>query len=419
MAEEKKRTQTEILKHYLLEKDNAYLLNDNNNGKTIMLSGAWGSGKTHFWKEEIEDDLKTKLNNKDSHEEDKSKACIYVSLYGKTSIESIELDIYMKAYQNIVGDADFVSKTCSVFTNLGKNLGNMAHKGVGGMFSWMENLVDKDKFNKAGEYLENGGVICFDDFERKSKDIDLNDLFGFISQLALEYNCKIIIILNSDIFEGKEAEIFHRVKEKTISKYFYFNPSIEELFISISNNSKYNTLNKYKPNILSAIKETKELNARIYTQVLDNCLEWIEVKELLNKNIIRVLTLSTFNFVLNHIIFDFRDKYNISNNNNNNNNNMLFKYKEINFNNFNLNKILREIPDSPYNNNKIINLNEEKFIEYLLSKNSINDNTAVIENKDKIKSLWKYGYRLRYLHLVDNITYNKIANFIRTGILLP
>lgn len=46
-----KMSNTKTLKKYLLENENAYLLDDNNNGKTILFSGSWGSGKTHFWKE--------------------------------------------------------------------------------------------------------------------------------------------------------------------------------------------------------------------------------------------------------------------------------------------------------------------------------------------------------------------------------
>ncbi len=76
-------------------------------------------------------------------------------------------------------------------------------------------------------------IVCFDDFERKSEKIDLNDLFGFITQLSIDMNCKVVIILNSDVFKGEEAKIFQNVKELTVNKFLKFNPSTQYLFNSI------------------------------------------------------------------------------------------------------------------------------------------------------------------------------------------
>ncbi|CAA6817212.1 MAG: Unknown protein [uncultured Sulfurovum sp.] len=445
----------ERLENYLL-KERTFLLDDINNGKTIMISGAWGAGKTHFWKEEIAKEQKKvqkdgKEVNKYTAEEyneglhsklkGKEKACVYVSLYGKTSIEAIELDVYMKAYQNIVGDADLVSKTCSVFTNVGKNLGNMAHKGAGGAFSWIENLVDKDKFDKAGKYLENGGVVCFDDFERKSKEIDLNDLFGFISQLALEYRCKVIIILNSDVFKGKEAEIFKNVKEKTVNKFLYFEPTIEELFNSIAKDEKYSILYDYKSDILKAIEETEELNARIYIQVLDNCLEWLIVKASLDAKIVRVLVLGTFNFVLNHMVLDYQEidfkEFRIRNSgfaSNDTSTHGILQYNIVEFYSSifkGYNKIAAKT-NIAYRQ-KVSRQSEGNFLKSLkLKVTKVNtDKNSIIseknqeehlywinENEQKLKALWKYGYRLYYVADVDEETYNEIAQFIKSGILI-
>ncbi len=67
---------------------------------------------------------------------------------------------------------------------------------------------------EAKSYLVDGGIVCFDDFERKSKKIDLNDLFGFITQLSIDMNCKVVIILNSDVFKGEEARIFPKCKRE-------------------------------------------------------------------------------------------------------------------------------------------------------------------------------------------------------------
>jgi len=293
--DEKELSNKEKLENYLLLDKNKtpFLLDDNNNGKTIMLSGAWGAGKTHFWREEIEPKLAKELK-------DKKKACIYVSLYGKDNLDTLKKEIYIKASS----EKELLSKEVSTFGFDALSSIKDSDLKIGQALNAIGGLYNKHKSDKGIKRLKGGGIICLDDFERKSKQIDLNDLFGFISQLAIEMNCKVVIILNDDVFTGKEAEVFRNVKEKTVNKFFYFEPTIDELFESISDNVKYNDLEDYKEDILNAIKETEELNARIYIQVLDNCLEWLNApNKTLDEKIVRVLILSTINFILNHLVF--------------------------------------------------------------------------------------------------------------------
>jgi len=198
---------TERLKQYLIDGNNSFLLDQNNNGKTIMLSGAWGAGKTHFWQNEIEPILGEKLKQED-------KACVYVSLYGKESISEVKFEIFKEAYNAIV-DQDIISKGASLLSSIAPNFGE---KSLSDIF---DKLNKKEKDSKSKEILNGGSVICLDDFERKSKNINLNDLFGLISHLAISLNCKVVIILNSDVFEVEEAEVFKQVKEKTMNKFCY------------------------------------------------------------------------------------------------------------------------------------------------------------------------------------------------------
>ncbi len=287
----------EILKKYLTDGEDSYLISSNNNGKVIMLSGKWGSGKTHFWKNDIAtDEFKQKLTSKES-------AYSYVSLYGKSSIEEIENDIFAQIYFSAIGGDNLVTKTFSTFTKYSKRYGNIFSSFD---FSKLaEGLEGEQKDNKeriALERLKNGAIICFDDFERKSKDIDLNDLFGFITNLTIEFNCKVVIILNDDVFEGEEKKIFSNVKEKSVSKFLKYEPDIAQLFETIFNSDKrYRVLDENKDIILNTIEETKELNARIYIQVLDNLVEWI-INQDKSDEVLRCLILVNINFVLYHNI---------------------------------------------------------------------------------------------------------------------
>ncbi|MCB4782668.1 MAG: hypothetical protein LGB70_07475, partial [Sulfurovum sp.] len=416
------------LKEYLVGAG-GYLLNDDNNGKTVMLSGAWGSGKTHFWQNEIEEDLTKELK-------EKNKACVYVSLYGKDNIEVIKSEILQKAYSGVKKENTKQTKAISAFGMGTKILAGISIFGIKvdaqDISNETKNYYDEKKIEEATDFLSDGGLICFDDFERKSKKIDLNDLFGFISQLAIDMNCKIVIILNSDVFEGEEANVFKTVKEKTVNKFFYFEPTIEELFNSIyESNEKYKKLDVYRAKILKAIEETEELNARIYIQVLDNCLEWIE-----NRNEgtgLKVLVLVTVNFILNNFVLDYLIPKRIEGG-------MSVPYHSIRY------KIFKKYPTqiadsiSRVNSTTMAEFREEislRDYEKLIGniERVLNGKTkegqpiytaAIQENyfnflnnkKNEIKAIWKYGYELYCMDTIDEATYKVIANFVKSGILL-
>lgn len=291
-------------------------------------------------------------------------------------------------------------------------------------FEKLENVLDDNKLKKTIEYLNSGAIICFDDFERKSKDIDLNDLFGFITQLTLNFDCKVVIILNDDVFEGVEKDVFSNVKEKSVSKFLKYQPSIRDLFKSIifQKNSeeefKYSKLRKYLKVILKTIEETQELNARIYIQVLDNLVEWIKNKDK-SDDVLRCLILVNMNFILYHTIFSIREINKIS------------KEKESNNYLYHLEKLFNRGYNYLYNPSDHIGyLEVENFGIYLskMIEKVINEKDSseerVKEKKQFIEDnliLFKSDYFANKLDIsknVDDNTFQKINNFIETGILI-
>lgn len=414
---------TEELKKYLINEDDGYLLNDGNNGKTIMLSGKWGAGKTHFWREEIEPSLSANLK-------DNNKACVYVSLYGEDDLQDLKNKVLFSAYESVKGENQDKQKVLSVFGIGARALAGIRAFGFNFDFT---NIVDESKEHIESEILEeskellDGGLICFDDFERKSKQIDLNDLFGFITQLTIEMNCKVVIILNSDVFEGEETNIFKTVKEKTVNKFFYYEPSIEELFKLIyASNKKYNKLDDYKEEILQAIEEIGELNARIYIQVLDNCLEWITKKY--EVNYIRVIVIATSSFVSSSLILNYEKKTQkripmVSGTS------TVIEYIELE----RFHKVVRdkfthwltELPCVTKSYDAIIEdiqnrlRGKTKEGTFIFSDNEQSTvNKQLKDNEILLKTIWKYGYQLYYFSDVEEEAYFDIKNFIEKGILL-
>lgn len=407
---ENKKSNQQRLKEYLVG-EKGYLKSDISNGKVIMLSGKWGSGKTHFWQNRIQ----TVLNGK---EKEKKIPNNYISLYGKTTIEEIRNEVFLKIFESMdifkIDDKSFglakntanlvadLTKTVSVF---GFNLD--LSKIVDKSFEKLEKVNEDKKEEKTKEILNSGAIICFDDFERKSKDIDLNDLFGFITHLAIEFKCKVVIILNDDVFEGVEKKIFSNVKEKSVSKFLKYEPTIKELFEIIFSDERYTKLEEHKEIILKTIEEIEELNARIYIQVLDNLVEWVGKNQEKSDEVLICLIFVNINFVLYHTIFyKFQEKYLIKDFND--------KLKVIS-NNFDSRNVVTARSQAKFYESFDDYLNN--FERSVHNDNQVSEREFIKDNKKSYKSKF-YANKLDISKNVDDKTFQKINNFIETGILI-
>jgi hypothetical protein len=273
------------LETYLIGDDNSYLKNKISSGKITMISGKWGSGKTHFWENRIRKKI------------DKN---IYISLFGKKTIQDIENEILTKSFilkNNVKVDKNYLNYISS-FCSITKNITNLIIPKSGDTIDKIkETITDKLSNN----FINSDTIICFDDFERKSKNIDLNELFGFINQLTINTQCKTIIILNSEVFQDKDKKTFIEVKEKTISKYLHFEPTVTELF-EILFSKEYSILEKHKKDILYMFIQTNIINARIILQVLTNLKEWCTMnKDYSSDKWIKIFVLVNIHYILYHI----------------------------------------------------------------------------------------------------------------------
>ena len=71
-------------------------------------------------------------------------------------------------------------------------------------------------------------IICFDDLERKGDNLKIKDFLGFVNLLKEQRNCKVVLILNNNAFDGEEFEDFNRYFEKTVDTRIEFDPSPRE-----------------------------------------------------------------------------------------------------------------------------------------------------------------------------------------------
>lgn len=336
-------------------------------GFVVALNGEWGIGKTHFWNTFIEKNLiKEKQENK----------IAYVSLFGKDKLSDIESDIILQ-----------VSKRAKIKENLDKYIGSIGIYGA--KISSLLALIPKSDFRDT--------IICFDDFERKSKKIDSEDILGLITQFKEQKNCKIIMIYNEiNIFD---KEVLSNYKDKVIDYELHYKPTVKESYLTVSNRLKAFTsyplkyLNSKGINNIRVIKRL--INSLNDFEFLANeLIDYPIIEEEIIYNLMRLSTVNAkySDFDLNKLI-KYVEKKRLSENKNfdidNESENMLYLLDINNdyfFSNDILENIIYYIKNSIIDKESLLKIIEEKKLSYEKDKIGIEVRNIYLE----------YTYNLKY-----------------------
>ncbi len=170
----------------ILQRDNAVC---------VVLDGEWGVGKTTFWK--------------NFSAENFDKNSVYVSLFGKESIQEIKQEIGIQIYKRNKYISEFSKKARHLkFDKVIDEITPKLGSAVIGCISFFEKKDFKDI------------IICFDDFERMSDKINLKDVLGLISEYKEQQNCHIVMILNHSKMTASAKEIQKEDKKNLEDKEF-------------------------------------------------------------------------------------------------------------------------------------------------------------------------------------------------------
>ena len=208
--------------------------------RAILVDGPWGVGKTY----QILQFLK-----KDSSNKKNESKIIYVTLFGKTTIDEIHTDIYSKLHPikngakkvvqiipkvaplfgtvgNIVSNMEF-----ALNTNEQKNdsIGKNIEKAVQDVQNLADNINAVDNNEKTIKKTKNKTIVILDDLERiDSKKIPYGDLLGYINNLFLQ-NIKVIVVCNSKEINGNDFTSF---KEKVIDREYKISATNPQIIAS-------------------------------------------------------------------------------------------------------------------------------------------------------------------------------------------
>lgn len=214
-----------------------FYINLESPGYAVLITGEWGSGKTHQVLQAIPLDLQC-----------------HISLFGINKPEEVYGTVFAKMYPGKHFAKKFLELTKDVsgeFSNVTFGAGGL----VGGLISpLIKQTVDKKK------------IIIFDDLERCS--IPNTDILGVINQYVEHHQCRVIIIAHDE----KTHSEFISSKEKVIGHTIKVTPQIDEaaaLFFSLNRN--INNFSYIKPIIKSAFLKTDCKSLRILKGVISDC----------------------------------------------------------------------------------------------------------------------------------------------------
>lgn len=213
-----------------------YLKMDTN--YALMITGDWGAGKTYYFKHTLKDKISLTPVYKDNA---KKYRPILVSLFGLKSVEEIQAEIFLCLYPFL--------KNAKL--KLAATIGKAVIKGILNLKGLGEYSTFVDEVEEVGKTVEKKNlikfeelVICFDDLERISPNLKIEELIGLINSLVESENVKVLIIAN----QGKGSlndEKYKEIKEKVIGNTIEFIPSISDSYDSILKD-KFSGFKEYK-----------------------------------------------------------------------------------------------------------------------------------------------------------------------------
>lgn len=163
-------------------------------GYAVLITGSWGSGKSHQTKIAIGSD------------------CYYVTLFGLNSAE----EVYSSVFAKMSPSKAKAKEIGSFFQELGLEFSG-AKLSLGGLASGVVNALIR-------EQVDNEKTIIFDDLERSN--IPLKVCLGVINKYVEHHGCRVVVIAHDE----KLAEGFLEAKEKIFGHNIRVVPQREAAF---------------------------------------------------------------------------------------------------------------------------------------------------------------------------------------------
>jgi hypothetical protein len=192
--------------------------------EVLCIVGEWGVGKTYNWQTSIERMRRERSVGLSRYS--------YVSLFGINSLDGLKLSLFENLDYLVPEGASSMARLLSnakQYTDVvsaAPVIGNVVSKLQPHLFSAIRSQI-----------------ICIDDLERRGCGLSVKDIFGLISFLREQRNCKIALLLNKNQLEEESEKEFDDYFEKVIDTSVVFAPTAADAVgIAVSNDDEKSKL---------------------------------------------------------------------------------------------------------------------------------------------------------------------------------
>lgn len=218
----------------------AYYVSRQRPGYAVLVTGDWGTGKTH--------QVRRVLPDSHAH---------YVSLFGLNKTEDIEAQVFAKMFPTKASLTRLAEKIDAVNIQV-PVVGSL---GSGGLASALATSFIKNE-------IDNTRPLIFDDLERCS--IENRALLGLINRYVEQHKCRVIVIAHDD----KVVKEFEESKEKIFGQSILVEPNIDAAFAEFrSYFAKVGAEDRFGDianEVLATFKESQTASLRVLRHVVED-----------------------------------------------------------------------------------------------------------------------------------------------------
>jgi KAP family P-loop domain len=243
----------------------------------MLIKGSWGSGKTYFVKQYINNirgidpvissyplllksiysffgwfERQKKINMGKSHEIP-NKSIYYLSLYGAKNIAEVEERILTSIAKS--QDSALPLEQLQQLYKAGREV----IKGIKRID--ILTIVPNTYFIQ--NILPKSSTLVFDDLERCN--IDCNELFGYINSFLEHEDLKVVLIANEEKIDKNEKEKYYTIKEKLVGQEISIDANYDEAFDYFVNMISHEQSQK-----LLKKKESKQLISDLWNKAVQD-----------------------------------------------------------------------------------------------------------------------------------------------------